>query len=141
MLLPLQAQTNPLTVENPTKVNARRGEEVSAKIHVKLQQGFHVNSNKPAEDYLIPLRLTWDAKPLQTGKIQFPEAKLEKHSFSNEPVSVYTSDFFIETIFKVPTDAAAGLGIANGKLRYQACTDTACYPPKTIEVKLPFEVR
>ncbi len=106
-----------------------------------MKEGFHTNSNKPVEEYLIPLRLTWDAKPMETAELHYPEAKLEKHSFSEQPVSVYTKDFVIETTFKVPASATPGLGIANGKLRYQACTDTTCYPPKTIEVKLPFEVR
>lgn len=128
-------------MEAPKKVNAKRGETVKTSIQVRMQSGFHVNSNQPAEEYLIPLRLSWDAKPLEAAEIKFPEAKLEKHSFSAEPVSVYTENFTVETTFKVPANATPGLGMANGKLRYQACTDTTCYPPKTLEVKLPFEVR
>ena len=28
-----------------------------------------------------------------------------------------------------------------GKLRYQACNNKACFPPKTVEVKLPVQVQ
>lgn len=139
--LPSFGQTDALSITPPSKVNAKRGESVTASVQVALKPGFHVNSNTPAEEYLIPMKLTWDAKPLELAAVSFPEAKLEKHTFSDKPVSVYTKDFTIETKFKVPSSATPGLGMAAGKLRYQACNDTMCFPPKTLEVKLPFEVR
>jgi len=33
------------------------------------------------------------------------------------------------------------LSILPGKLRYQACNNTMCFPPKTVDVKLPVEVQ
>jgi hypothetical protein len=30
---------------------------------------------------------------------------------------------------------------ANGKLRYQASNNSMCFPPKTVDVKLPVEVQ
>ena len=35
----------------------------------------------------------------------------------------------------------AGPGAATGKLRYQACSSRACYPPKTIEVTVNYQVQ
>ena len=38
----------------------------------------------------------------------------------------------------MPASAPAGLGAVNGKLRYQACTDKMCLPPKTVDVRLVY---
>jgi hypothetical protein len=46
-------------VGEPAKVAAARGAAVEARIPVTVDAGFHVNSNHPSEDYLIPLKLTW----------------------------------------------------------------------------------
>jgi hypothetical protein len=135
------AQTNPLSVDPPAKLSVRRGEMVSFRLPVKMAPGYHVNSNTPAEDYLIPLRLTWDAQPLQVEGVAFPKPVMEKYAFAEKPLSVFTSDFVIETRFLAPASAQPGLAMALGKLRYQACTEKLCLPPKTIEVRLPVEIR
>lgn len=135
------AQTNPLSVPAPAKLSIKRGETAVVKLPVEMAEGFHVNSNTPADEYLIPLRLTWDAKPLEVESVTFPKATLEKYAFSEKALSVFVSDFSIETRLKAPADASPGLAMALGKLRYQACTDKLCLPPKTIEVRLPVEIR
>ena len=138
----LFAQSNAiLTITPPHKLVAQRGASVSAKLAVSLGQGYHANSNTPSEAYLIPLRLTWTPDPLQVESITFPKPRDEKYSFSPTPLSVFTGAFEITTKFKVPPGATSGLAVLLGKLRYQACNDTMCFPPKTVEVKLPVEVR
>lgn len=114
---------------------------MEGRVAVQLREGYHVNSNAPSEDYLIPLRLTWDAKPLEPAGVDFPKPKFEKYAFADKPLSVFTGDFDIISRFKVPPSAPPGLGIALGKLRYQACNATTCLPPRTVEVRLTYEVR
>lgn len=107
-----------------------------------MQMGFHVNSDKPAEEYLIPLKLTWVATgALQPGAVVYPAPQLEKYEFSEKPLSVFTGKFDLIANFKVAANAPAGQGIATGKLRYQACNDRACFPPKTIDIAVPYQVQ
>jgi hypothetical protein len=42
---------------------------------------------------------------------------------------------------KVPPSAPLGPGVLVGKLRYQACNDNSCLPPKTLEVRLPYQIQ
>jgi hypothetical protein len=139
----LFAQSNAiLTVAPPEKVVAKRNTEVTAKIAVTLRPGYHVNSDAPHESYLIPLKLNWTAAPLEVEAVTYPKAHDEKYQFSpDQPLSVFTGNFEIATKFKVPADAASGPAILAGKLRYQACNDTMCFPPKTVEVNLPVDLR
>jgi thiol:disulfide interchange protein DsbD len=136
----LSAQGNVLTVAPPDKVTAKAGTVVSTKLVAQLRSGYHCNSDKPSDEYLIPLKLTWTAAPLEVAEIAYPKPQMEKYSFSEKPLSVYTGDFEIVTKFKVPASAPPGPAVLTGKLRYQACTDRMCLPPKTVDVSLPITV-
>lgn len=140
-LAPLVAQTNILTLVPPPKITAKRGESVTAKVEVHLQPGYHVNSNTPSDAYLIPLRITWESSVWKPEDVQFPKPSNEKYQFADKPLSVFTGNFEIVTRFKIPPDAPLGLNLVAGKLRYQACTDRMCLPPKTVEVKFPVDTR
>ena len=141
--LPLAAQNSGyLTVGETQKVAAKHGAAVQAKIPMTVQQGYHVNSNTPADEYLIPLKLTWkQTGALEAGAVAYPKPTLEKYEFSEKPLSVYTGKFEVTANFKVKADAPAGPGAAVGQLRYQACSDRACFPPKTVEVTVPYTVQ
>ncbi len=135
------AQSNILSVQDPPALAAKRGTTAQAKVKVSLQPGFHVNSNTPSEDYLIPLKLTWAAAPLQPGVVTYPKPQLEKYEFSDKPISVFTGNFEVATAFQVPANAAVGPAMATGKLRYQACNSRQCFPPKTVEIKMTVQVQ
>jgi hypothetical protein len=141
--LPLAAQNSGyLAVGEAPKVAAKRGAAVQAKIPMTVLQGYHVNSNAPSDEYLIPLKLTWKTTgALDAGAVTYPKPTLEKYEFSEKPLSVFTGKFEVTANFKVKPDAAAGPGAAVGQLRYQACSDRACFPPKTIEVTVPYTVQ
>lgn len=133
--------SNILSVQDPPALAARRGTAVQAKLKVSLRPGFHVNSNTPSEDYLIPFKLTWTPGPLESPAVAYPKAQMEKYEFSDKPISVFTGDFDLNTSFKVPAGAPVGPTVITGKLRYQACNDKSCFPPKTAEVKMTVQVQ
>jgi hypothetical protein len=143
LCLPLAAQNSGyLAVGEPQKVAAKRGAAVQAKIPMTVQPGYHVNSNTPSDEYLIPLKLTWkQTGALEAGAVAYPKPALEKYEFSEKPLSVFTGRFDVTANFKVRPDAPAGPGAAVGQLRYQACSDRACFPPKTVEITLPYTVQ
>ena len=113
---------------------------MSAKIVAQLKPGYHCNSDKPSDEYLIPLKLTWTPAPLEVAEVVYPKPQMEKYTFSEKPLSVYTGDFEIVTRFNVPASARPGPAVLSGNLRYQACTDRMCLPPKTVDVSLPITV-
>lgn len=113
---------------------------MEAKVTAQLRPGYHCNSNTPSDDYLIPLKLTWTPAPLAVDDVVYPKPQMEKYAFSDKPLSVYTGDFDILTKFKVPASAPLGPSVISAKLRYQACTDRMCLPPKTVDVSLPVEI-
>ena len=115
-----------------------RGREFQVAVVVEIARGFHMNSHKPSDEYLIPTTLT----PQLPGGLQlkdtiYPNGRLEKFSFSaNKPLDVYTGSVTLR--LRLAADANAPLGTATIPLtlRYQACNDAACLPP----VKVPVNV-
>lgn len=108
---------------------------------MQVKPGFHINSNKPNDEYLIPLRLTWNAPPFEVVETRFPKPSQESYPFSTKPLSVYSGELAVETVLKVPANAPAGSSNLTGKLRYQACNDKMCLPPKTVDVQIPLKVQ
>ena len=134
------AQTNVLLMPKPEPVPAKAGTTVEVKLPLQLREGYHVNTNKPPDPYLIPLRLTWESGPITAAEVVYPKPELHKVEFFAGPLPVFTGKFELITHFKVPASVPPGLVNIAGKLRYQACNDRMCLPPKTIDITLPVSV-
>jgi hypothetical protein len=130
-----------LTVSAPPRVAAARNSVLTVPVTVQVKKSYHVNSNTPDDEYLIPLTLTWDAPNLELRDIVYPQPEKSTFAFSAKPVSVFTGTFEIVSRFAVPAKAPPGPSVLTGKLRYQACTGNMCMPPKTVEVRAPVEIR
>ena len=138
----LAAQTSPtLSVAPPDQVVVKKGALVTVKVVATLSSGFHLNSHTPGEEYLIPLSLRWTDGALTAGEVEYPTPKMLKVPFDPKPLSVLEGKFEIATKFKVPASAPDGPSTVMGKLRYQACNDKSCFQPKTLDVKIPVQVR
>jgi cytochrome c biogenesis protein CcdA len=108
---------------------------VRAALQVSLPEGFHVQSNKPRDPSLIPTVLTIDPPAGVTLKeIVFPKPIDAKVLGFDEPLAVFERDFTLGVLFDVTVDRQDGLRVP-GHLRYQACNETTCFPPKTVDAE------
>ncbi len=96
--------------------------------------GFHVNSYAPKSDLLIPTALKIDPSgSINTKGISYPEGKDLALPFDPDTkLSVYSGEFLVRASLLASSGAAAGTTALHGELRYQACSDRACFPPKTL---------
>lgn len=124
----------------PAAVRLEAGEEVSIPLKVVIRPGYHINSDTPAEDYLIPTRLTWNDSGLKVKSTEYPQAETVKYEFSEKPLSVFSGSITLRSTLAVPDPVPSGLKELNGKLRYQACNDKACLPPVTVDVTVPVAI-
>lgn len=100
-----------------------------------VQPGFHVNNDKPKDEFIIPLKLAWTPGLLETKGIEFP--KPEEVKVGTQDLLVFTGTFPVKTVFQAPAGAPKGPATLVGKIRYQACSSDMCFRPSNIEVKLP----
>jgi len=134
------AQTNVLLMPKPEPVAAKAGTTIEVKLPLQLREGYHVNSDKPPDPYLIPLRLAWDSGPITVAEVVYPKPETRKVDFFAGLLPVFSGHFELLTHFKVAASVPPGLVNVAGKLRYQACNDRMCLPPKTINVTVPVSV-
>ena len=117
-------------------VTVKPGAEVRVPLTVRIRSGYHINSDKPAEDYLIPTQVVWDAAPLQVVRVEYPEAEIVSYPFSEKPLSVYSGEIEIVTVLEAPANAKPGETLS-GRLHYQACNDKACLAPVSTDISIP----
>lgn len=130
-----------LKIASQATVKVKRGVVTLVTLKASLPAGFHANSHTPTEAYLIPLVLKWTGGPLGEGTVAYPKPQLEKYTFSaGKDISVVTGAFDLVTKFAVPATAATGPAAETGTLRYQACNDRMCFPPKTVPVNVTVSV-
>jgi len=91
---------------------------------------------------LIPTQLKLTAvQPVSVPTLKYPAGEDVSFPFApDEKLSVYSGDFSISAVVKVPPNAKAGDYPVTGELHFQACDRSACYPPRTTPVKLTVSV-
>jgi thiol:disulfide interchange protein DsbD len=99
-------------------------------LEATVAPGWHVNSHRPSEDYLIPTEVKLDPVPGATfSAARYPEGVQRKFAFAEKPLSVYAERFTIE----VPVSWPAGTPPSvSGTIEYQACNDRQCNPPASV---------
>lgn len=115
------------------------GKHAVLELRFRVLPGYHVNSHTPKSQFLIPTALTLQtANGVKADALQYPAGSL--YSFAFDPTTkldVYAGDFLV----KVPVVAAPGDHTLDGTLRYQACDNASCYPPRTLPVKVVFTAK
>ena len=77
------------------------GSEFKIAIEGDVKDGWHINSNIPKEDYLIPTQLhLTDSTDFKLTKIVYPQAKDIKLDFSEKALSVFEGKIYIGGIIK-----------------------------------------
>ncbi len=120
---------------------AHPGGVLRTAIEVRLPRGYHVNSDEPLDEYLIPTRLELEVpEGVSVRQTVYPEAIELRTSFSNKPLSVYEDRFLIGATLAVGKNVEPGERVITGKLQYQACDDKACYRPASKKIELTLTV-
>jgi hypothetical protein len=130
-----------VTMAPPPLTSIIRGRYATVELQFRVEGGFHINSNQPGEKYLLPTTLKI-APPtdLVVGKITYPPGKSSSFAFApDQLLSVYSGDFAVTVQVRSLASVMPGNYELRGNLRYQACDNAQCYPPKTLPVQ--FEVK
>jgi DsbC/DsbD-like thiol-disulfide interchange protein len=108
-------------------------------LHFRVVEGFHVNSHTPKSELLIPTQLTLQpVAGVKMAAIEYPTGiSYSLAADPSEKLDVYSGEFTV----KLPVVAEAGDHMVDGTLRYQACDQAACYPPKSLPVQVIFTAK
>lgn len=114
-----------------------RGRTVLGTVVMDIPSGYHANSNRPLEKFLIATQLQVEVpQGIRIGAIVYPRAVLRSLKFSKNKVSVFEGRTTIRFNVTVPSSFSGNSAELKARLRFQACNDETCFQPQTHEVKL-----
>jgi len=122
-----------ITVLPVEPVTIQPGKSATLNIGFRINSGFHINSNKPTQEILIPttVKLSPPSEML-AGKLEYPAGEMMALPFMpEEKLSVYSGTFNVTGVLKTTNTISPGTYRVRGELRYQACSDRQCFPPHT----------
>ena len=118
----------------PEQITVAAGKSSRMSLHFKVAPGLHINSHTPKDKFLIPTTLTFpDGTGVRLDTAAYPPGK--EFALAADPdtkLDVYTGEFAIDGMLT----ASRGDHLVQAKLRYQACDEAQCMPPKTITVPI-----
>ncbi len=131
-----------VTMAPPAAVVVHAGRLGKATLQFRVADGFHINSHQPKSEFLIPTNLKLDAVTnIAVEKTTYPTGQDMSLAFDpGEKLNVYAGDFAVEVMVKPLASVTPGKYTVHGTLRYQACDNAACYPPKNLPVSFEVEV-
>ena len=113
---------------------AQRGRVIQAAIVIDIPSGYHINSSRPLESYLIATQLKVEAPSgVRVGPISYPRPLLRSFKFSQKKLSVYEGQAIVRFNVTVPANYSDSAMELKTRVRLQSCNDEVCFPPKNYD--------
>ena len=136
-----------ITSEGVVKAAAQRvemsaGGSAEAIVRLTIQSGYHVNANPPTFPYLKATALEISPSDgVSVAFLTYPNGLNKKFAFAEQPLAVYEGDTDLKATLKADKAAKKGERSIPARLRIQACDDQVCYPPGTLELVIPVNLK
>jgi hypothetical protein len=137
-----QEGPNSVTFVSAAPVVVAPGHTAQVTMIFKVGGGYHINSHKPLDELLIPteVKLSPPTEIMISG-IKYPQGQELNFPFSPDAkLSVYSGEFKVTAAVRPAQNAPKGTFRVHGDLKFQACTDRQCFPPKKIPMQFDVKV-
>jgi hypothetical protein len=123
-------------------ITVAQGKPATVPLEFRVATGYHINSNQPKAEFLIPTVLKVEATTdIVIGKTSYPVGQDMSFAFApDEKLNVYTGDFKVDVLVRPLHSVQVGKYVIRGTLKYQACDNSACYPPKQLPVSFDVKI-
>jgi thiol:disulfide interchange protein DsbD len=126
-------------VSSVEKLKKEKSSQIA--IEIKLYEPWHVNSNKPEEDFLIPTEIEFEKNEYITyGRIKYPTPVKKTFAFTENPIPVFEGTVYVYTSVTLLPDITDSTIRISGTLRYQACNDESCLAPARLDFSVEFPI-
>jgi len=119
----------------------KRGGSAKGIVVLSIPGGLHTNSNRPSGENLIPTTVKVSAVGAKVSGVSYPRGKNRQFAFSENTLNVYDGRAAFGFNLSVPANFKGNAVKIRAVVRYQACTDEVCYPPKSKEITFTAKVQ
>ncbi|HEX4007200.1 MAG TPA: protein-disulfide reductase DsbD domain-containing protein [Acidobacteriaceae bacterium] len=118
----------------PQQIAVPAGTPQTVELHFRIADGLHINSHTPRQKSLIRTELiVAEPSGVTVSTVDFPTGA--DYAFPADPsqkLSIYTGEFVLKMHFV----AQRGNHLVQSALRYQACDNRSCFPPRNAPVAI-----
>ncbi|MCH7773053.1 MAG: thioredoxin fold domain-containing protein [Bacteroidetes bacterium] len=115
--------------------------EFKIAIEADVEETWHINSNNPKDEFLIPTTVMIDDTiNFNLLKIAYPEAHDIKLGFSDTPLSVWEGKVYFGGLVKAADNLLPGKYPLVISVEYQACNDKSCLAPTIVADTLLIQI-
>jgi hypothetical protein len=118
-----------------------KGSSARGVISMSIPAGLHVNSNRPSFENAIATVVKMSGAGIRVGAVNYPRGTNRKFEFSENPLNVYEGTVRFPFSITVPSGFKGDIVRLRATVRFQACTNEVCYPPKSKEITITAKVR
>lgn len=124
----------------PDRQPAVTGEVLQLAAVVKIDPGWHINSDTPGDEFSMPTTVAWRlpegwSEPLTV----FPDGEDLEFEFSDVPIEVWEGQAVLIGRVSVPATAQGPIR-ARVEITAQACNNTQCLPPVAVKAGVDLEI-
>ncbi len=136
------AERPPVRVEAAASATrVRPGESFDISLAIRIANGWHINSHRPLQPFLIPTTVEASAEvPVTVGEVRYPAGRETILGAGQDPLSLYTGTVLLVVPMTVAEEAEAGSQAISLRLHYQACDDRSCLAPEELQLDVLIEV-
>ena len=108
-------------------------------ISLKIEDGWHINSNQPLQNNLMATRVSLISLPNQQQPLDFtvealyPRAITRALSFQGEQLSLFEGNTQIRVPLRKPLSSHESVAVS---IELQACNNQLCLPPEALELSV-----
>jgi len=119
-----------------------KNEVIDLNIILSIKDGWHLNANKPLDDYLTPTVVSIkDTSNIHIISEEYPAPSFVKLKFSQSQLALYENEAQINFKLKTKKSFKGSELKLEGEVQYQPCNDQTCLFPvsKPFSIELHFK--
>ena len=126
-------------VRAEARVARTGGQQATLTVDLELWPGWHVNAERPLQDYLVPtaVRLAASDRGWRIERMAYPAPRETRLGFQPEKLALYEGSARIEALLQETGGQGGALPWLPVEVRLQACSDQICLAPETLVLNVP----
>lgn len=125
-----------MLVDDAITVRADKPEEVE--LRFRVGPNLHINSHTPKDETLIATVLKVDSPGVKVLAEEYPAGvPFRLNIGAGQTLDTYQGEFRV----RLRVEVTRGVSEMDGTLRYQACDNASCFPPRVLPVKVVVNAR
>jgi hypothetical protein len=110
------------------------GDSLTLNVRIEIAEGWHINSDAPLDEFLVPTRLEIKSEGAEFGKPRYPRPEILHNPVMGD-LSLFSGAFDVKVPAQRVGKPSGGAPRTSVTLHYQSCNNSMCLPPKSVTVE------